>query len=180
MMNMKVKITRIFLLFALLIPSVGLADEPDQAIELKTEIILMRQSVNELVQLLKSQQQETSKLQELQIAVTYLSFRSRSIELKEWDLRQKKEARDRIEDMIAKIESDPDAWDKRFKTFQTSNNSQLSSDEPRPSERRIKMLQERIESLDSDILKTELEIQEVKNELEIYEAYVQKKLNIEN
>jgi hypothetical protein len=178
---MKLKTTLISFLVFLFLPCIGLANEQaDQVKDLESEVVLIRQSINELGQLLKSQQQKTSELQELQIAVTYLSFRSRSVELKEWDLRQKKEGRDRMEDMIAKIEADPDAWDKRDRAFQINNNGQPSSNEPRPSERRIKMLQERIESLDTDILKAELEIQEVKDDLAVYEAYVQKKLNIEN
>lgn len=177
---MKLKITIISFLVFLFLPCIGLANEQaDQVKDLNSEVLLIRQSINELVQLLKIQQQKTSELQELQIAVTYLSFRSRSIELKEWTVRQKKEGRDRMEDMIAKIEADPDAWDKRARAFQVKNNG-ISSNEARPSERRIKMLQERIEALDTDIIKAELEIQEVKDDLSVYEAYVQKKLNIED
>lgn len=159
----------------------GLADEQsDQVKDLESEVLLMKRSFDELFQLLKSQQNKTDELQKLQIAVTYLSFRSRSIELKEYDLRQRKETRARIEDIITKIEEDPDEWDKNDKTFLSNNPGQSSSNEARPSERRIKLLQERIESLDTDILKAELEIQEVKEGLAVYEAYVQKKLNIEN
>ena len=177
---MKSKIIFIVVFIVLFIPGISQADEQAQVNDLKAEVILMRQSINELVQLLNSQQQKTSEFQELQIAVTYLSFRSRNIELKEWALRQKKESRDRMEDMIAKIEADPDEWDKRARAFQSNNSGQSSSNEARPSERRIEMLRERIESLDTDILKVELEIQEVKDELATYETYIQKKLNIEN
>jgi predicted RNase H-like nuclease (RuvC/YqgF family) len=161
----------------LLLPGTGLANE--EADDLKSEVVQMRQSIDELVQTLKSQQQETSEFQDLQIAVTYLSFRSRSIELKEWALSQKKESRERMEDMIARIEADPDKWDQRSKAFQSSSSLQSSSD-IRPSEQRINMLQERIESLDTEIVKAELEIQDVKDELATYEAFIQKKLNIEN
>lgn len=178
---MMLKKTIIIALITALLPCTGLADEQtDQVNDLTSEVVLMRQSINELVQLLESQQQKTTDFQELQIAVTYLSFRSRSIELKEWALNQKKESRERMEDMIAKIEADPDEWDKRSRAFQANNSLQSSSSGIRPSEQRINMLQERIESLDTEILKAELEIQDVKDELATYEAYIQKKLNIQN
>jgi hypothetical protein len=178
---MKLKIIVIGVLLTLILPGSGLADEQsDQVKNLESEVLLMKRSFDELFQLLKSQQHQTDELQKLQIAVTYLSFRSRSIEVKEYDLRQRKESRARLEKIIAKIEEDPDEWDKRDKTFQSNNLGQSSLNEARPSERRIEMLRERIESLDTDILKAELEIQEVKEGLAVYEAYIQEKLNIEN
>ena len=178
---MKVKFIIFVVLIALSQPLFCLAVErlPEKKDDLVFKIFQMTESLNEMIELLKSQQSKTADLQKLQIAVSYLSFRSRSIEMKEYDLNQKKQIRDRIEETITKIKADPEEWEKFEKRFQSEKTGQ-SSDDPRPAERRIKLLQERIETLDSDIIVAEIEIQGLKDELSKYETYVRKQLVLYN
>jgi hypothetical protein len=170
------KLTQILILMILLLPCVGLAEESGQKVsDLKVEVVLMRQSINELVQLLQQQHQKNAEFQELQIAVTYLSFRSRSIEMKQYELRFKKERRDGIESAIARIEANPERWDKLDKSLQTKSLIMTSSD-AKPSEVRIKMLQDRLEDAETEIIALETEIQNAQDELASFESYVQERL----
>ena len=126
----------IYVIFAALIllsqPSICMAIEQqsDQESDLTQDLFEMTQSVNELIQLLKAQQSTVDEFQRLQTAISYLSFRSRSIEMKQYELRFKKERRDRFESTIARIEADPDKFDKSFQT----KNPVTTSNDPKPSE----------------------------------------------
>ena len=152
----------------------AVSQQPEQS-GLAGDVFLMTKSLDELIQLLKSQQSKADDFQKLQAAISYLSFRSRSIEMKQYELRFKKERRDGLESTITRIEADPDKWDKFDKSFQTKSPVTTSSDS-RPSELRIKMLQDRLEDAETEIIALETEIQNAQDELATFESYVQERL----
>ena len=156
--------------------------QSEQSSDLALEVFQMTQSFGELVHLLKlqkSQGEQESELQKLQIAVTYLSFRSRNIESKRNELQKKTRIRNYTEESIAKIKDDPEQWEKFEKSYLPINQGQPPKDFSL-SEYRLKMLKDRLDSLDSEIIALEIEVQGMIDELAVYEAYVQKKLNLVN
>ena len=171
----------ILLLFALVLcqPRIGLAAEVQTAqnSDLALEVFQMTQSLDELIRLLKADQAKRNEYQKLQAAISYLSFRSRSIESKQTELRFKEEQRDGIKSSIEKIESDPEEWEKRFAAFRP-NLAPSPPGQPSQAEIRLKMLQERLKELNSDILELETEILTAKSELASFEAFVQSKIGL--
>ena len=144
---------------------------------LTLEVLRMTKSLDKLIDMLESQQKNNDEYQRLQAAISYLSFRSRNIEMMQYDLRLKKERRDSIEAQIAKIEDDPDTWDKIDKTFQP-NQSGITPGGKRPSELRIEFHKSSLRKFNAEISSLEAEIQNSKYELESFESYVQSKLNL--
>ena len=155
--------------------AVAVESQSDHKDALALEVFQMAQSLDELIKQLKSQQSQAGEYQKLQAAISYLSFRSRTIETMQYDLRFKKERRDAIESNIERIKDDPEAWDKLDKRFQPKS-SNLSSEEPRPSELRLKLLKTRFDERSSEIIALETEIQGLMNELASFESYVQERL----
>jgi hypothetical protein len=155
--------------------AVAVESQSDHKDALTLEVIQMTQSLDELIQLIKSQQSQVGEYQKLQTAISYLSFRSRTIETMQYDLRYKKGRRDAIESNIERIKDDPEAWDKYEKRFQPQS-SNLSSDEPKPSELRLKLLKTRFDEINSEIIALETEIQGLINDLATFESYVQERL----
>ena len=153
--------------------------QSEQSSDLALEVFQMTQSFDELVHLLKSQGEQEAELQKLQIAVTYLSFRSRNIESKRNELQKKTRVRNYTEESIAKIKDDPEQWEKFEKSYLPSNQVQPPKDFSL-SEYRLKMLKDRLDSLDSEIIALETEVQGMVDDLAVYETYVQKKLNLVN
>jgi hypothetical protein len=145
--------------------------------DLSGQISRMTQSVDELVRLLKEEKSQNNRdveLKKLEIAVTYLSFRSRRIEAREDVLREKKRIRDRLAELVAKIREQPEQWEDYYKRPKTVS---LSTEE-QPSEYRIKLMEERIDILDHDIINLETEIAQLSGELVELESFVQEKLDL--
>lgn len=156
------------------------AATPNQKSDIALEVFQMTQSMEELIQLLKedkTQGDRAAELQKLEIAVTYLSFRSRRIEAKELGLRDKKLARDRMQELVAKIKDDPEQWERFNINAQRQNQGQPTSQES-PVDYRLRQLEDRIETLDSEIITLETEVSDLNRELSDFEAYVQKKLEL--
>jgi len=174
---------RALILIALLLfhPLFALAQDtaPAEKSDVALEVFQMTQSMDELIELLKEDRQQRKgdvKLQKLEIAVSYLNFRSRRIEAKEKDLKEKRQSRDRMEELVAKIESDPEQWERFDKN--ANSNPIPSSFEQKPSEYRLKMLKERVEKLDTEIVSLETEIVDLSRELTEFETFVQKNLEL--
>jgi len=153
------------------------ASQPENRDTLALEVIQMSKSINDLSSTLKSQQKEIEEFQKLQSVISYLSFRSRSIEMMKYDLRFKKERRDGLEANISRIKEDPEAWNKIDKGFQ-SNSPVITSDQPSPSELRLKLFQDRLSETNSEIIALETEIQHLTEELATFESYVQERLGL--
>lgn len=169
----------LFFTIFLCLPRIGLAvgEQPGQNEDFVLEVFQMTQSLDELISTLKSEQIKRNEFQKLQAAIAYLSFRSRSIEATSAELRFKEEQRSGIESSIEKIESDPEEWEKRFAVFRP-NSSPAGPGQPKQSEIRLQMLQERLKDLNGDILQLETEILTAKNELASFESFVQSKIGL--
>ena len=165
-----------FILFSQPGICMAIEQQSGQSSDLAAEVLQMTHSLDELIHLLKAQQSKLEDFQKLQAAISYLSFRSRSIEMKQYELRFKKERRDAIESNIARIKDDPDAWDKHDKSFQTNNPA--TAGEPRPSELRLKLFQGRLDDANTEIIALETDIQISLDELASFESYVQKRLKL--
>ena len=155
-----------------------ITSEPKSDIAL--EVFQMTQSLEELIQLLKENKANTdsaAELQKLEIAVNYLSFRSRRIESKEQDLRDKKLARDRIQELVARIKENPEQWERLDNNAQRQNQIQPMSQES-ALDYRLRQLEERIETLDSEIIALEMEIADLNRELSEFEEFVERQLKL--
>ena len=171
-------ITIVFLLFAITLSAQEAT--PEQKSDVALEVFQMTQSMDELIQLLKEDKTQGNKaaaLQKLEIAVTYLSFRSRRVESKEQVLRDKKLARDRMQELVAKINDNPEQWGRFDSNAQRQNQVQPTSQESH-IDYRLRQLEERIETLDSEIITLDMEIYALNRELSEFESYVQKKLEL--
>lgn len=171
-------ITIVLLLFAITLSAQEAT--PEQKSDVALEVFQMTQSMDELIQLLKEDKTQGNKaaaLQKLEIAVTYLSFRSRRVESKEQVLRDKKLARDRMQELVAKINDNPEQWGRFDSNAQRQNQVQPTSQESH-IDYRLRQLEERIETLDSEIITLDMEIYALNRELSEFESYVQKKLEL--
>ena len=114
-----------FLTVALLSFSQGLCVAKELTLkeqgDLSLEVFQMSQSLDALTQQLKSQQSKVDEYQKLQAAISYLSFRSRSIEMQQYELRFKKERQEAVAGNIERTKAELDNWDRDKKVLQASN-----------------------------------------------------------
>ena len=178
--NLPMRLTTLIIALLLAAPVYAQTATPELKSDIALEVFQMTQSMDELIQLLKEDKTQSNKaaeLQKLEIAVTYLSFRSRRIESKEQDLREKKLAKDRMQELVTKIKDNPEQWERFDRTAQRQSQIQPTSQES-PVDYRLRQLEERIETLDSEIITLEMEVTDLNRELSNFEAYVQKKLEL--
>ena len=139
------------------------------------------QPMTELIQLLKEQQlrdAQAYRLQKLEIAVSYLDFRSRRIEAREQELKELKHYRERIEEVIVKLKENPEQWDRSRKQPSLNPQSEQSSDLESRVEFQINQLKERLDRNESEIIILENEILELNRDLVGLEAFVEKNLKL--
>lgn len=153
---------------------------PAEQSNIVREVGRMTQSLDKLIRLLKEQHSNNARadeLQKLEIAVSYLNFRSRRIEAKEQDLKGKKEYRDRLEEMIAKLKEQAQ---KRERSSENAQGSQptLSSYSKQIADSRLKQYQQRIETLESETIILDIEIMDLVKGLSELESYVEKNLKL--
>lgn len=152
----------------------------DPKSDIALEVFQMTESLEELIQLLKegkANDEIAAELQKLEIAVNYLSFRSRRIESKEQDLRDKKLARDRIKELVAKIKDNPEQWERFDNNTQRQSQTQQMSQES-PLNYRLRQLVARAEALDSEIITLEMDIADLNGDINEFEEFVERKLKM--
>lgn len=160
-------------------PNICLAVAPQKnpSNDLALEVFQMSQSLDELTHFLKNQQSKNDEFQKLQASISYLSFRSRSIEMQEYELRFKKERRDGTERAIERTNMELEELNKDKRALQTNMPAVTPKNTISP-ESKLKMLQENFEELNTEIIKLENEIQASKDELASFEVYVQERLKL--
>jgi len=167
--------------FALFQPVASVASDypSNQSRDLALEIFQMSKSLDELNSLLKAQQVKSDEFQRLQAAISYLSYRSRSIEMQEYDLRFKKERKDNIEKSIERLKEEIDENDRNTEIIKSEakDNSALGYKDPKII---LKRFEESFDDLGTEIIRIENEISISKNELASFEDYVQGKLELLN
>ena len=144
------------------------------------DLARMIQSLDELIQLLKSQKSRDDRvdeLQKLEVAVSYLNFRSRRIEAKEQELQEKRNHRLQLEGMLAKVKAQLEQREEAGDNYQNSQPIS-SSYKQGPSDSRLKQYQQRIDTLESEIITLEIVINDLFKELAEIETFVEKNLKL--
>lgn len=111
----------------------------------------------------------------LDTAIAYLNFRSRRIERLEQDLQELRTMRDRMDTFLVKMEET-----RQIEDAQTRSSVSISDDEAekrrQEHELTMKMMQERIDRTDREIVTVENTIQDLQEELSSVESFVQRNL----
>lgn len=123
----------------------------------------------------RKQVQEDSLARKLDTAIAYLNFRSRRIERLEQDLQQLRSTRDRMDTFIMQME------EKRQLAEAEARSSAIDSSEEMEKRRRehelsVKIMQERIDRTDREIVMVENQVQDLQSELSSVESFVQRNL----
>lgn len=124
-----------------------------------------------------TQNNQNQELRKLDIAISYLNFRSRRIELMDRDLSMTKNERDRMEDLT-------EQWRERKELLRTEMDGK-SSEEVKELEQtlqdlevRLKAFTQRLARLEEDIIIQENQISDLQSELNSVENYVQQHLQL--
>ena len=111
----------------------------------------------------------------LDTAIAYLNFRSRRIERLEQDLQELRTMRDRMDTFLVKMEET-----RQIEDAQMRSSVSISDDEAekrrQEHELTMKMMQERIDRTDREIVTVENTIQDLQEELSSVESFVQRNL----
>lgn len=162
-----------------------LASQPSTAAEAATdtdlialEIRNLSTSVDRLTDLLYQQAQQNSQqdlLRKLDIAVSYLNFRSRRIEMIERDMRSSASLKTRLEDVIQQ-------WEQRLEDLENSRQTGQLQDtddqEVEEAKEQLKMLKQRLSRMDTEIIQYENRITELRERLDSVESFVEKNLQL--
>ncbi len=170
----------LLLLIPLLFGPLAVRAETDQASAemIALEIRNLSTSVDRLTRLLYDQglqKEQDDILRKLDIAVAYLNFRSRRIEVLERDLQGSRSTRSRLEDVIRQ-------WEQRLERIEQAADSStppeqvdLNRDE---AAQQLKMLRQRLSRLDGEIVGYENRVIELQNDLDSVESFVERNLKL--
>lgn len=174
------KLIVISLFVCVLLPSlVQAADSTASAEIVALEIRNLSTSVDRLTRLLydQAQQKEQDKiLRKLDIAVAYLNFRSRRIEMLERDAQNIQSTKNRLEDIIRQ-------WQQRLEQIVDLENSNTGNTDNKEmsredAEEQLNMLKQRLTRVDSEIVDFDNQILELRNQLDDVEDFVEKHLEL--
>lgn len=111
-------------------------------------------------------------LQQLDIAIAYLSLRSRRIEMFEKELHSSRSNRNRLDSALEQIQSEEDGLSKTFDTSQRENRQRASEE----LNFRRRIIKDRISRLDEEIILLENRIMDMQSQIDSVESFVQKNL----
>ncbi len=123
----------------------------------------------------RKQVEEDALARKLDTAIAYLNFRSRRIERLEQDLQELRTLRDRMDTFVVKMEETRQLEESR------SRSGVIISDDEAEKRRKeheltMKMMQERIDRTDREIVTVENTIQDLQEEISSVESFVQRNL----
>ena len=116
--------------------------------------------------------EEETTLRKLDIAIAYLNFRSRRIEMFERDLQSSRASRNRIEDVLEQFQREENSLSQSFDSNQ-QDAMQKAREELRFRQQAIK---DRGGRLDEEIILLENRIMDMRSQLDSVESFVQKNL----
>lgn len=134
-------------------------------------------SVDRLTQLLFEQEKQNKQdelLRKLDIAVSYLNFRSRRIEMLERDKQNTQSTKNRLEDIIQQLEARIEQLEEDNTGGTDDKNQQAQND----TREQLKMLQNRLDRTDDKIIDFDNQITELRNQLDDVEAFVERNLEL--
>lgn len=170
----------LILLGSILLPqSASAAGKPADSELIALEIRNLSTSVDRLTNLLYQQTQKNDReqiLHKLDIAVAYLNFRSRRIEMMERDLQNDRNLKTRLEDIVKQWEQRLAETEEIAKPDVGRQNSQdLQVAEAKDQ---LKMLKQRLARVDNEIIDYENRVLELHDQLDSVESYVEKNLKL--
>ena len=139
------------------------------------ELRALSVSLDRLTAILESQagsEEQDQLFQKLNLAVAYLNFRSRRIEMLERDVQQARAAK-------GQIESSLNVWLQQQQELADGESAIVSEEERQRQdeiEMRIDLIKQRISRLDDEIVSLENKIYELQGQIDSVEAFVQKNL----
>jgi len=168
------------LLCCILSAAPATAADPSASAEIVAlEIRNLSTSVDRLTQLLFEQQenkQQDEVLRKLDIAVAYLNFRSRRIEMLERDKQSSQTVKTRLEDIIQQVQR---RAEKLEDTDQDSPSAREENDTARKeTQEQLKMLTQRLARVDETLFDFDNQIIELRNQLDDVEGFVERHLEL--
>ncbi len=151
--------------------------EADQK-SLVLEVRQLTAAINRLATLYEEDRQhaeQVARSSKLDTAIAYLNFRSRRIERLEQDLQQLKTGRDRLATAFMRLEERHNLMDDQARTSMVGFGSEREK-ERAEQQVQLKILHERIDRSEQDIVALDNKIQELQAEISSVESYVQRNL----
>lgn len=139
--------------------------------EIKTLSAAVDNLTRQLAKQVGSSEEETS-LRKLDIAIAYLNFRSRRIEMFERDLQAARTSRNRLEDLLEQFQREEENLPQSFDTSQQES-LQRAREELRFRRQAIK---DRRNRLDEDMILLENRIMDMQSQIDSVESFVQKNM----
>ena len=139
------------------------------------ELRALSTAVNSLAQQMETQAAGASKditLRKLDIAIAYLNFRSRRIEMFERDLQSARTSRNRLDDLQEQFQNEEENLSQSFDSSQ-KDAMQRAREELKFRKRALK---DRISRLDEQIILLENRTMDMQSQIDSVESFVQKNL----
>jgi len=154
------------------------ADSRSEAAEIiALEIRNLATSIDRLTQLQFEQAKQNEQdelLRKLDIAVSYLNFRSRRIEMLERDKQNTQSTKNRLEDIIQQLEARIEQLEEDSTGGSDEKNQQAQND----TREQLKMLRNRLDRTDDKLIDFDNQITGLRNQLDDVEAFVERNLEL--
>lgn len=140
------------------------------------ELRVLSTAINSLAQQMETQAVGASKditLRKLDIAIAYLNFRSRRIEMFERDLQSARTSRNRLDDLQEQFQNEEENLSESFDSSQ-KDAMQRAREELKFRKRALK---DRINRLDEQIILLENRTMDMQSQIDSVESFVQKNLD---
>lgn len=139
------------------------------------ELRLLSKSIDNLAEQMKQQagsaRQDTT-LRQLDIAISYLNFRSRRIEMFERDLQSARTGRNRLYDVLEQFQREEEGL---AESYDVSQRAAIERAREEISFRR-QTVKDRLSRMDEEIIMLENRIMEMQSQIDSVESFVQKNL----
>ena len=141
------------------------------------ELRALTASVDNLARQMEKQSgdyKQDTNLRRLDIAIAYLNFRSRRIEMFERELQSTRSTRNRLDDVMEQLQREEDSLPQAF------NDSQRDAMQKALEELRFrrKSLKDRISRKDEEIILLENRIMDMQSQIDSVESFVQEDLDL--
>ncbi|BCA79206.1 hypothetical protein [Desulfuromonas sp. AOP6] len=147
---------------------------------LAQEIRHLADSIRQLEAGLQAQQEtldEQLVLQKLNVAIGYLNFRSRRIEVMERDLQTSRAQKQRMEDVLLQLEQKDELLEAESQTGIDRRVPDIRQSREEIAVQRS-MLKQRVERIESEIVEMETRIYALQSQIDSVESFVEKHLKI--
>jgi predicted nucleic acid-binding Zn-ribbon protein len=147
----------------------------DTGVLLALELKNLSQTIDKLAESLESRTESNSRdseLRKMEIAIAYLNFRSRRIEMFERELQTAMAQRNRLEDFLVQFEREEENLDLAFDSTQQEALQRAQKD----LSTRKQSFKDRIGRMDEEIILLENRIMDMRSQIDNVESFVEKNL----